>query len=515
MGACAKHFGFNQQETNRNSYSVSVDDKTAMELYFPPYQSSVDAGVASFMCSYNQYNGEHSCSSEKLLKTVLRDDMGFKGFVMSDWGATYDQADRGLDMDMPMTSDSWNPGAQTQEVVDTAALRIMASMYKVGVDSTTLCTPPNCEGTLRTNVTSAAHAELAKDAATSSIVLLSNDGVLPLGSAVRTIAVVGSASIADAYDSNGGAWNQGDYYSGGGSGHLTPSSEQLVKPLDGIKARAAQAGVTVLEATSDHAGSVSSVVKQADVGIIVCGATSTESSDRGSLSLDNRCDSLVSSLASTGVPIVVLMQVPGAILTPWRDQVSAAAVMFLGGQATGDAWARVLFGDVSPSARLPIELPSSESETIPPNSQSSISYTEGMQTSYRNIAHSPAFPFGHGLTFTNFSYSQPTVASCGANTCVSITVTNSGTFAARETPQLYLEFPSGAEYPTPILKGFEKTPLLSPGATAVVNFALSDRDMSYWNNGWVRATSFTAHIGASSGDIRIVHAFSSSSQLMV
>merc|ERR1712137_1356640 len=238
--------------------------------------------------------------------------------------------DRGLDMNMPMTTDSWNPAAQTQEVVDTAALRIMSSMYKVGVESTTLCTPPNCENTLRTNVTSVAHAELAKDAATSSVVLLSNDG---------------------------GAWNHGDYYSGGGSGHLTPSSEQLVKPLDGIKARAAQAGVAVLEATSDHAGSISRTVQQADVAIIVCGATSTESSDRGSLNLDHRCDSLVSTLASkTAVPIVVLMQVPGAILTPWRGEVSAAAVMFLGGQATGDAWARVLFGDVSPSGRLPIEL---------------------------------------------------------------------------------------------------------------------------------------------------------------
>merc|ERR1711953_724875 len=113
-----------------------------------------------------------------------------------------DQADRGLDMDMPMTTDSWKPSAQTSEVVEQAALRILASIYKVGVESTTLCTPPNCQSTLSSNVTSAAHAELAKDAATSSIVLLSNDGVLPLSTSVGTIAVVGSASVADAYDSN-------------------------------------------------------------------------------------------------------------------------------------------------------------------------------------------------------------------------------------------------------------------------------------------------------------------------
>merc|ERR1712063_18817 len=296
---------------------------------------------------------------------------------------------------------------------------------------------------------------------------------------------------------------------------MTPSSSQLVKTMDGLKSRAAKAGVSIVESPSNDQGSAQNAARQADVVIVVVGASSSESADRGSLNLDNNGDDLVAACVSTGKPVVVLMQIPGVVLTPWRNSVAAAAAMFLGGQGTGDAWARVLFGDVAPTGRLPVELPASESETISPNSQSSVSYTEGMLTSYRNTAHSPAFSFGHGLTFTSFTYSQPMVAPCDANICVSITIMNSGAFTARETPQLYLEFPSGAEYPTPILKGFEKTPLLSPGASTVVNFALTDRDMSYWNNGWVRATSFTAHIGASSRDIRIAHSFSSSSQAVV
>lgn len=498
--ACGKHFAGNQQETERDSYNSKVDDKTAFELYFPPYQSAIDAGVGSFMCSYNKWNGEHACSSNDLLNNKLKGAMGFQGFVMSDWGAAYDQADRGLDMDMRMVGDNWNPSSQSEDVLDNAATRIIAATLKTGADWLS-CTGA-CESQQRTQVTSDEHAELATAAAAASVVLLKNDGVLPFGASVKSIAVVGEVATADAFDSNHGAWNVGDYYSGGGSGHMTPSSSQLVKTMDGLKARASKAGISVIESASNDQGAARNAASQADVVVVVVGASSSESADRGSLDVDNDGNGLINACTGAGKPVVVLMQIPGVVLTPWRDSVSAAAAMFLGGQGTGDAWARVLFGDVAPSGRLPVQFPASESDTIPVVGGGDATYSEGMKTSYRNKDVVPAFAFGHGLTYTNFSYGDAVTSACGDNLCLTMPVTNTGPVAASDVPQLYLEFPSAAQHPAPLLKGFVKTEAISPGKTTQAVFELTDRDLSYWDNGeWKKPATVNAHIGMSSANI--------------
>jgi beta-glucosidase len=498
--ACGKHFAGNQQETERDNYNSRVDDKTAFELYFPPYQSAIDAGVGSFMCSYNKWNGEHACSSSDLLNNKLKGAMGFQGFVMSDWGAAYDQADRGLDMDMRMVGDNWNPSSQSEDVLDNTATRIIAATLKAGADWLT-CTGA-CESQQRTMVTSDEHAELATAAAAASIVLLKNDGVLPLGSSVKKIAVVGEVATAEPFDSNHGAWNVGDYYSGGGSGHMTPSSSQLVKTMDGLKARASKAGISVVESASNDQGAARNAANQADVVVVVVGASSTESADRGSLDVDNDGNGLINACTGTGKPVVVLMQIPGVVLTPWRDSVSAAAAMFLGGQGTGDAWAQVLFGDVAPSGRLPVQFPASESDTINVVGGGDASYSEGMKTSYRNKDIVPAFAFGHGLTYTTFQYGDAVTSACGDNLCLTMPVTNKGLVAASDVPQLYLEFPAKAQHPAPLLKGFVKTEKISPGKTAQAVFELTDRDLSYWDNGeWKKPATVNAHIGVSSAEI--------------
>lgn len=495
--ACAKHFAFNQAETSRDDYDVSVDDKTAFELYYPPYQASIDAGVGSFMCAYNKVNGEHACSSSKLLNDDLKGAMGFQGFVMSDWGATYDQADRGLDMNMRMVDDNWNPGGQSESVIDNSATRILAAVNKVGADWIT-CTGA-CESQQRTVVTNSAMAELATSTAASSVVLLKNDGVLPLGSSVNSIAVVGSVSIAEAYNSNQGVWNQGDYYSGGGSGHMTPSSLQLVKTMDGLKSRASKAGVSVVESASNDQSSARSAANQADVVIVVVGATSSESSDRSSLDLDDDGNGLINAVIGTGKPVVVLMQIPGVVLTPWRDNVAASAAMFLGGQGTGEAWARIVFGDEVPSGRLPVQFPASESDTFDIGDSS---YSEGMRTSYRNKDHKFAYPFGHGLTYTTFSYGTLLPSKCGSNLCLTMFVSNVGSVAASDVPQLYIEFPSAASHPAPLLKGFVKTKAIAAGSTGRAVFELTDRDLSYWRSGnWVKPETVTVHVGTSSANI--------------
>lgn len=498
--ACAKHFAGNQEETERGDYDSEVDEKTAWELYYPPYQAAVDSGVGSFMCSYNKWNGEHSCSNSKLLKQDLKGAMGFKGFVMSDWGATYDQADRGLDMDMRMGGDSWNPSSQTDDVLDDTATRVLAAVNKVKADWIS-CTGA-CEAQQRSMVATAKHAELATSAAAASIVLLQNDGVLPVSSEVKSIAVVGKVATADAYDSNYGAWNQGDYYSGGGSGHMTPSAQQLVKTMGGIKSHASSRGIAVHESGSNDHDAAVAAASDADVVFVVVGATSTESQDRDSLSLDDDGDGLIDAVAAIGKKVVVLMQVPGVVLTPWRDSVAAVAAMFLGGQGTGEAWARILFGDQAPAGRLPVQFPATEDDTIGIQT-GSVRFSEGLATSYRNKQANFAYPFGHGLTYTTFKYGDADLtASCGSVLCISFSVKNAGAVAATDTPQVYVEFPAAAEHPAPLLKGFEKTDLIQPGESAQVTIALGVRELSYWDSGsWVQAPTVSIHIGSSSAQI--------------
>jgi beta-glucosidase len=380
------------------------------------------------------------------------------------------------------------------------------------------CSPPHCQGWLRRNVTGIEHRAIARQGAAASIVLLQNNGsILPLTTAAAkpyTIAVLGGAAEAKVFDANlpGNGWctNRkgqpggditcgGDYYSGGGSGHVTPAI--YVTPLDGIKNRAS-VGPTLVTVKSHSKGSSNqpdaenlALAKAADTTIIFCGTSTGESADRQSLSLDADCDGFISSVAQVSRRVVVLVMTPGAFLTPWRSEVSAIATMFLGGQETGDAWADVVFGDVSPAGRLPIELPDTEADTIEPNPAPFFPYTEGLQTSYRNTTARRAYPFGHGMSFSTFQWSGVTSTTCPTATpvwevCLKMTVTNNGIRAATDTPQLYLEFPPEARQPRSILKGFQKTPLLQSMESATVTFNLTARDLSYYvpqSKSWVKA----------------------------
>lgn len=380
------------------------------------------------------------------------------------------------------------------------------------------CSPPHCQGWLRRNVTGVAHRDVARKGAAASIVLLQNNGsLLPLTTAAArpyTIAVLGGAAEAKVFDANlpGNGWctNRkgqqggdvtcgGDYYSGGGSGHVTPRFYST--PLDGIKTRAS-IGPTTVTVKSNPKGSSNqpdaeniALAKAADVTIIFCGASTGESADRQSLSLDADCDGFVSSIAKVSKHVAVLVMTPGAFLTPWRSEVSAIATMFLGGQETSGAWADVVFGDVSPAGRLPIELPETEADTIQPNPDPSFAYVEGLRTSYRNTTARRAYPFGHGISYTTFQWSDVRTAACPTTTpvlefCLTMTVTNTGLRPATDTPQLYLDFPVEAAQPRSILKGFQKTRALEPMETTTVMFSLTARDLSYYvpqSKSWAKA----------------------------
>jgi len=200
---------------------------------------------------------------------------------------------------------------------------------------------------------------------------------------------------------------------------------------------------------------------------------------------------------------------------PWRNSVNAIATSFYLGQETGNAWASVLFGDYAPTGHLPISMPETDSDTLHPGTGGTVTYSEGLQVGYRNKNFKAAFPFGHGLTYTNFSYSKGSAAKCGSLMCVSFKIKNVGNVAAADVPQLYLEFPASAQQPRPILKGFTKTAVIAPGKSTTWKFTLSARDMSYWNSGsWHQVSSATAHIGASSADLRLSVPIKSSEEIV-
>lgn len=553
--AVVKHFAFNEQETNRNWGNVVVSERAAWELYYPPFEAAINAGAAAIMCAYNQVNGEFACGNSNLLLRDLKEKMGFKGFVMSDWEAAHGINDlsSGLDMEQPSGKhfDEEVLGNMSQVPIREAARRVLASIYHLRLDQFPGCALP-CSGARSSNVRTRAHLKLAREAATAGVVLLKNDGVLPLSrDHVRTLAVLGTA--ASAQDTLN-TWGPGSAYSGGGSGHVP--APHVVTPLQGIKERAHAAGITVLDDSThveeereedDGDGAQSSgamaeldmggpedsdapreetpreekprrrrskpldglarakkIAEKADVVIVVGSATTTESKDRQSLSLDAGADDLVHRIAGFR-PTVVLMEVPGAVLTPWRVKASAIACLFMGGEETGRAWASVIFGDVSPTGKLAVTLPVSEHDTIRPGNPDAY-YTEELMTSYRSLKMKAAYPFGHGLTFTQFELGVPATVTdnCTGAACIQVTVTNVGERAGSEVVQAYLVFDPHVKEPNQSLRGFQRTRLLEPGEREVLRFQFTVRDVSTYTegHGWRQQEWAVVRLGTSSQDIR-------------
>jgi beta-glucosidase len=503
-----KHFAFNEQETNRMTVSTEVDARTAWELYYPPFQAAVDAGAGAVMCAYNRLNGTYACQNEELLKRDLRDSMGFQGFVMSDWDATHSTGAlvKGLDMEQP--SGVWFSDANLSKKiaiheVREAAQRVLSTVFRLRLDQQQGCEPP-CLKERRSNQRTPRHMVLARRAATASVTLLQNDGTLPLDPERRTtIAVMGVA--ANATDTQVQSMWYGSYYSGGGSGRV--KSRDVVSPLRGILARASGTHVRVLHYGGDKPWEASEVAKGSDVVVFVAAASAKEGDDRTSLDLDANTDELIAKVATVR-PTVVLMQTPGAVLTPWRDKVAAVANLFLGGEQTGHAWAALLFGDGDgPTGRLPVAFPAREENAIRPAAGGRAKYSEGLLTSYRSSQVTPAYPFGHGLTFTEFGYDKLEVAAgCPEDIalCLRIVVTNRGKFAGIEVVQAYLRFSHAPEEPRLNLRGFERTRLLQPGESQELRFTFTNRDLSVYSLtlGWVRSNLVEVHVGASSADIR-------------
>ena len=373
----AKHWVLNSQETDRQGDDAIVDERTRFEMYYPPYEGAIAAGVASFMCSFNRVNGEWSCGNKQTLAVDLKQRLGFAGFVMSDWGATHSTAiGAGLDMEMPggrgcppqtvcptgtpfmgpaepdnscppHTSGCINASV-SESTLDDSLFRILAPMYEFGLFKNAAQWSDLSKRSL--TVTSAAHSRLAREIAAAATVLLRNERqALPLAEGGKKIAVIGAQAATPSVH-------------GGGSGQVTPT--YVISPLQGICNRTAASSDCVYDAGSDpeHAAAVAAA---ADVVIVVVGDSSSEGRDRPNLSFSGGQDALVTTVAAATKPsarsIVVGLN-PGPVLLPWAEQVDAVLLMFSPGLECGHALADILWGDVNPSARLPVTIPTKENE---------------------------------------------------------------------------------------------------------------------------------------------------------
>jgi beta-glucosidase len=513
--ATAKHYVDNEQETARKSVSSVVDERTQREVYLPPFASCVAAGVGAVMCSYNRVDGTYACEDGDTLNGWLKGDLGFPGWVMSDWGATHGvgSAVQGLDMEMPTASYF---GAQLASAVQTGSVppsrvddmvdRILTSMFAAGLFDRAPTGSPSAPAT------SDADVAFARDAAAQGTVLLKNDGaLLPFDPAkIRSIAVIGAAA------------DSAPVFQGLGSSMV--SGSRVVTPRQGIAARAGTS-IPVAYAAGATApfDDATSLAARSDVAVVVVGVTSGEGSDRPSLSLPSPDDALVAAVAQANPKTVVVVYAPAQVLLPWAAAVPGILFGGLPGEEEGDALADVLFGDVNPSAKSTITFAQSAAD-FPANTTAqfpgvggSSTYSEGFLVGYRAFDANgtvPLFPFGHGLSYTSYAYANlaiaPGAVTAGEGTTISFDVTNSGAVAGDEIVQLYLGLPSETSEPPWQLRGFQKVSL-APQATVHVTFPLDASAYSFWSAGRHGSTAFPGQVGvrvgASSRDVRLSGAF--------
>ena len=489
-----KHIGVYNQETNRNTPSDNaiIDSRTMQEIYLPQFGAGVQQGAASSaMCSYSTVNGTYACQNSALMNGPLRTQFGFPGFVTSDWGATHStaaSANAGMDQEMP-GGDFFGSALQTavqngqvsQATLDTMVSRILTEMFAFG-----LFDNPHTGNTGAT-VTSTAHKTAARQIAAEGTVLLRNNNVLPLNtSTAHSIAVLG----ADASNSPQTA--------GGGSAKVNSSG--TVTPLQGITSRAG-AGVSVQYAPGDTSGNIGQAVtlaQNSSVAIVFASYNESEGSDLGSIDLPGVQNQLITQVAAANPNTIVVLNTGSAVTMPWVNNVASILEAWYPGQEDGNAIASVLFGDTNPSGKLPVSFPKSLAD-VPahtqaqwPGSNGQVQYSEGVKIGYRwyqaqNIA--PLFPFGFGLSYTSFAFSNLQVGALDAHgqATVTATVTNTGSRAGSEVAQLYVGDPATTGEPPLQLKGFTRV-TLQPGAATTVSFPVTLHDLAYWNNNaWTTA----------------------------
>jgi len=533
VSACLKHFAANNQETERMQISVEVDEAALRQIYLEAFRRVIaEANPWSVMCSYNRLWGVHASQNRWLLTQVLRDEWGYDGLVMSDWDAVHAPVEAvraGLDLQMPGTAGrstkaiakAIRRGKLSEADVDRSARRVTAFVEKaiphgrqsVRVVRDTGVTPgEQLPPQLAVVLGMEAHHALAREAAAGAAVLLRNDGALPLKPAA-SLAVIGAYAVTPRIQ-------------GGGSSGVAPTRVDV--PLDQIAAVVGGAvpyapgysiGATdyyreneppVCDADVLRAEAVA-IANRADVVVAFVGlriADESEGSDRSDLALPAAQASLLNELAGLGKPLVVVLAAGSPVVMDesWHDRTSAILLMHLGGQAVGGAVADLLFGRANPSGKLaetwPMSLADTPGISTFPGVNGQVHYDEGTQIGYRwyDAKGLPVrYPFGYGLSYTTFAYSDLQVVP-GDSIEVSVTVQNTGSMAGAEVVQVY----AGGDA-SPVLVGFAKVWLM-PGASQRIAIHVPLRHLARWRpgDGWTMdAATWRFAVAASSRDIRL------------
>jgi beta-glucosidase len=524
VGGCVKHFAANNQETDRMRVSADVDERTLREIYFPAFEHVVTvARPWLVMCAYNKLNGTYASQHRWLLTEVLRGEWGFDGLVVSDWGAVHDRVAAlaaGLDLEMPP-----NLGVSDRAIIDAVAAGDLAETVLDQAAGRVLRLVQRARQRKPAALEVTGHHALARRAAAQSMVLLKNDGVLPLpGAPGLTVAVIGELARTPRFQ-------------GAGSSQVSPTRvdvpvDELAAALPAATLRfAAGYGTSGDDADSDPELAAVAVraATGADVAVVFLGlppGAESEGFDRSHIDLPEAQARLVAELASAvpQTPVVAVLCNGAAVRTSTWDNTAAAVLeCWLAGQAMGGAVADVLTGVVSPSGRLaetiPVRLADCPSQLNFPGEEGRVRYGEGVFVGYRGYDATDrpvAYPFGHGLTYTSFSYRDLRVTQAGSADAGDLAITvrcvvgNTGGRSGREVVQVYVGDPSAAvARPPRELKAFAKVSL-EPGAEQEVTFGLTARDLSYWSalhRRWVlEPGEFQIAVGASSRDIRLTQA---------
>jgi beta-glucosidase len=512
VGGSLKHFAANNQETDRMRVSSDVDERPLREIYLRGFQHVVThAKPWTVMCSYNRINGVYASEDPWLLTSVLRDEWGFDGVVVSDWGAVNNRVDAlvaGLDLEMPSSNGvtdaqlvaAVKDGSLDESVLDTAAERVIDLVQRAldGADASATYDRD-------------AHHALAREVAGRSVVLLKNDGALPLSAASgRRIAVIGEFARTPRYQ-------------GAGSSQIVPT--KLDNALDELTALAGDATVTfsagyTLGSDGDAAELTSEAVAAAqaadDVVVFLGlpGEDESEGFDREHLELPAAQTALLEAVVATGARVTVVLSNGGVVrVSGWADRVAAIVEGWLLGQAGGGAIADVLFGVVNPSGRLaesiPLRLEDTASYLNFPGENGHVRYGEGLFVGYRDFDAREAavsFPFGHGLSYTSFAFSGLAVEADEDGISVSVDVANTGDRDGREVVQVYVSVPGSAvQRPVRELKGFANL-AVAAGSTERATVRIPNEDLGYYDiaqQRWVvESGEYEVTVGASSRDLR-------------
>lgn len=512
VGTSLKHYTANNQEYQRLTISAEVDERTLREIYLAAFETAVrKAKPWTVMCAYNKVNGTYCSENHKLLTEILKDEWGFEGLVVSDWGAVHDlvaSLKAGLDLEMPgprprhtkAVVEAVRSGILDEAVLDEAVRRILGIVFKAAE------TPKG--GTFDI----AAQHALARRIAAEGMVLLKNNGILPLKNP-QHIAVIGRSA-------------ETPYFQGGGSSHINPTL--VDSPFGELQKLAGNAKLSYAEGYPADGGSDQALIEQAveiarsaDVALLYIALPESKESegyDRPDLDLTPQQVALIKAVTAIQPKTVVILN-NGAplVMADWIDDAAAVLEAWMMGQAGGGAIADVLYGRVNPSGKLaetfPLRLADTPAYLNYPGGNGEVRYGEGLFIGYRyyDARQMPVqFPFGYGLSYTTFAYSNPKVSATTFKdvdgVSVSVDITNTGEVAGKEVVQVYVsDRKSGLVRPSKELKAFGKVSL-EPGETKTVTLPLDFRAFAYYHPAyrqWITEDGeFDLLIGASSADIR-------------